>query len=283
MAVVLDFLVLVLAGGAVGYAVGLTGVGGGSLMTPILLLMGYPPPVAIGTDLLYAGLTKSGGMLVHHRKGHVVWRTVALMACGSIPVTLLLHFTLLSNEAFRSLPHFDQLLTTTLGVMLLLTSMVIVLNKHISRYIEARARLRNGNGNGHANGNGNGNGNGSLQRNAWTVLLGALLGLCVTLSSVGAGAFGAAALFLLLPKMPSVRIVGTDIAHAVPLTLLGGLGYLANGLVDFRLLAALLCGSLPGIYLGSHTGGRIPERLLRGILVVALLSLGVKFTFFGAH
>lgn len=281
MAVVLDFLVLVLAGGAVGYAVGLTGVGGGSLMTPILLLMGYPAPVAIGTDLLYAGLTKSGGMLVHHRKGHVVWRTVLLMAAGSLPMTLLLHFTLLNNEDFRSMPHFERLLTTTLGVMLLLTSLVIVLNKHISRFIEARARLRNDNGNGH--GNVRTNGNGSLQRDIWTFLLGALLGLCVTLSSVGAGAFGAAALFLLLPKLPSVKIVGTDIAHAVPLTLLGGAGYLLNGLVDFRLLAALLCGSLPGIYLGSHTGGRIPEGLLRGILVVALLGLGVKFTFFGAH
>ena len=271
----LDFLVLVVAGGVVGYAVGLTGVGGGSLMTPILLLMGYPAPVAIGTDLLYAGITKSGGMVVHHRQGHVVWRTVVLMAAGSLPVTLFLHFVVL-NEEFRSMPHFDKLLTTVLGVMLLVTSAVIALNRKISQLIEARAaRLKARNGNG-SNG-------GSRQRDIWTILLGALLGLCVTLSSVGAGAFGAAILFLLLPKLPAVRIVGTDIAHAVPLTLLAGAGYLINGLVNFGLLLALLCGSLPGIYLGSRAGERVPEALLRGILVTALFSLGVKFVFFGAH
>jgi uncharacterized membrane protein YfcA len=262
-----DFLLLVLAGGVVGYAVGLTGVGGGSLMTPILLLMGYPAPVAIGTDLLYAGLTKASGMMVHHRKGNVAWRTVGLMAAGSLPVTMLLNFWLLDSE-FRELPYYEKLLTTTLGVMLLLTSVVVVLQKRISRRMEA---------------NGNKNGNSEQRRDIWTFLLGILLGVCVTLSSVGAGAFGAAALFLLLPKLPSVRIVGTDIAHAVPLTLLGGAGYLYNDLVDFELLLALLCGSLPGIYLGSHTGSRIPETLLRGILVVALFALGIKFIFFSGH
>jgi uncharacterized membrane protein YfcA len=262
-----DFLLLVLAGGVVGYAVGLTGVGGGSLMTPILLLMGYPAPVAIGTDLLYAGLTKASGMMVHHRKGNVAWRTVGLMAAGSLPVTMLLNFWLLDSE-FRELPYYEKLLTTTLGVMLLLTSVVVVLQKRISRRMEA---------------NGNKNGNSEQRRDIWTFLLGILLGVCVTLSSVGAGAFGAAALFLLLPKLPSVRIVGTDIAHAVPLTLLGGAGYLYNDLVDFELLLALLCGSLPGIYLGSHTGSRIPENLLRGILVVALFALGIKFIFFSGH
>lgn len=263
-----DFLLLVLAGGVVGYAVGLTGVGGGSLMTPILLLMGYPAPVAIGTDLLYAGLTKSGGMMVHHRKGNVAWRTVGLMAAGSLPVTVLLNFWLLDSD-FRELPYYEKLLTTTLGVMLLLTSVVVVLQKRISRRIEAN--------------NSSNTGNGERRRDVWTFLLGILLGTCVTLSSVGAGAFGAAALFLLLPKLPSVRIVGTDIAHAVPLTLLGGAGYLYNGLVDFELLLALLCGSLPGIYLGSHTGSRIPEILLRWILVLALFALGIKFIFFSGH
>lgn len=280
MAVLLDFLVLVVAGGAVGFAVGLTGVGGGSLMTPILLLMGYPAPVAIGTDLLYAGVTKSSGMIVHHRKGHVVWRTVLLMAAGSLPVTLLLHFTLLSNANFREHPDFERLLTSALGVMLLLTALVILLNKKIARFIQVRASR---NGNGHGNGTANGNGNGTLKRDLLTFLLGALLGLCVTLSSVGAGAFGAAALFILLPKLPAVRVVGTDIAHAVPLTLFGGLSYVLNGLVDFRLLGALLCGSLPGIYFGSHVSSNIPETFLRRLLALMLFGLGVKFVFFGAH
>jgi len=267
----MDFLTLVLAGGLVGYAVGLTGVGGGSLMTPIILLMGYPPPVAIGTDLLYAGLTKAGGMVVHHQKGNVRWRTVLLMAAGSLPVTLLLNFWLLDAD-IHALPWYESLLTTTLGIMLLLTSLVVLFKNHIQRRI-------------HANGNGTvrEEGEADLKRDVLTFLLGVLLGVCVTLSSVGAGAFGAAALFMLLPKLSSVRIVGTDIAHAVPLTLLGGLGYLYNGLVDFMLLGGLLCGSLPGIYLGSHTGSRIPEGLLRGILVAALFALGVKFIFFSGH
>lgn len=271
----MDFLTLVAAGGLVGYAVGLTGVGGGSLMTPILLLMGYPPPVAIGTDLLYAGLTKAGGMVVHHQKGNVLWRTVLVMAAGSLPVTLLLNFWLLDAD-IHALPWYEKLLTTTLGIMLLLTSLVVLFKNHIQRRIEA-----NGNGNGQsATGK---DGNAGLRHDVLTFLLGILLGVCVTLSSVGAGAFGAAALFMLLPKVSSVRIVGTDIAHAVPLTLLGGLGYLYNDQVDFMLLVGLLCGSLPGIYLGSHTGHRVPDHLLRGILVAALFALGIKFIFFSGH
>ncbi len=271
----MDFLTLVLAGGLVGYAVGLTGVGGGSLMTPILLLMGYPPPVAIGTDLLYAGLTKAGGMVVHHQKGNVMWRTVVLMAAGSLPVTLLINFWLLDAD-IHDLPWYESLLTTTLGIMLLLTSVVVLFKNHIQRRMAANGNQQDDAGAGE-------NGAASRKRDVLTLLLGVLLGVCVTLSSVGAGAFGAAALFMLLPKLSSVRIVGTDIAHAVPLTLLGGLGYLYNGLVDFMLLGGLLCGSLPGIYLGSHTGSRIPEGLLRGILVAALFALGVKFIFFSGH
>jgi uncharacterized membrane protein YfcA len=269
----LEFLTLVLAGGLVGYAVGLTGVGGGSLMTPILLLMGYPPPVAIGTDLLYAGLTKVGGMVVHHRKGNVLWRTVCLMAAGSLPVTMLLNFWLLDAD-IHNLPWYERLLTTTLGIMLLLTSMVVLFKNHIQRRMAANGGGSTSPGDGTDS---------NLKRDIWTFLLGVLLGVCVTLSSVGAGAFGAAALFMLLPKVSAVRIVGTDIAHAVPLALLGGLGYLYNGKVDFALLGGLLCGSLPGIYLGSHTGTRIPEGILRGILVTALCVLGIKFIFFSGH
>lgn len=195
----LDFLTLVLAGGLVGYAVGLTGVGGGSLMTPILLLMGYPPPVAIGTDLLYAGLTKAGGMVVHHNKGNVLWRTVLVMAAGSLPVTMLLNFWLLDAD-IHDLPWYERLLTTTLGIMLLLTSAVVLFKNHIQRRLEA-----NGNG---AAGKGDGS-DADLKRDVWTFLLGVLLGVCVTLSSVGAGAFGAAVLFMLLPKVSAVRIASS--------------------------------------------------------------------------
>ena len=261
-----EFLTLAGAGALVGYAVGLTGVGGGSLMTPILLLLGYPAPVAIGTDLLYAGLTKSSGMYFHHRRGNVVWRTMLLLATGSIPITLLLSIWLLNSD-FRNQEGFETLLTTTLGIMLLMTATVVCFQKKIQH------RLSGNLSSAHVD-------LPSRARDVLTVLLGLLLGFCVTLSSVGAGAFGAAALFLLFPMIPTVRIVGTDIAHAVPLTLVGGLGYLYNGLVDFSLLLGLLSGSIPGIWLGTHTGAFVPDKVMRTILVIALTGLGIKFAFF---
>lgn len=278
---VTDFLVLMLAGGAVGYLIGLTGVGGGSLMTPILLLLGYPTPVAIGTDLLYAGITKAGGVVVHHQKGNVIWRTMWLMSLGSLPVTLALNLWILDAD-FRDLPIYERLLTTTLGIMLLLTSIVLVLQKRIQRRINGNRQGVETSGDGQI-AQAHVEGRMGLKRDLLTFLLGILLGVCVTLSSVGAGAFGAAVLFMLLPFVAPVRIVGTDIAHAVPLTLLAGLGYLYNGLVDFQLLGALLCGSLPGIWLGSHNGSKIPQHWLRAILVSALFFLGARFAFFAGH
>jgi uncharacterized membrane protein YfcA len=262
----IEILTLVGAGALVGYAVGLTGVGGGSLMTPILLLLGYPAPVAIGTDLLYAGITKSGGMLFHHRRGNVAWRTTLLLAAGSIPMTLLLNLWLLDHD-FRQQAGYEELLTTVLGIMLLVTATVVGFQRKIQHRLSgdlssAHVILP------------------SRGRDMITVSLGLLLGISVTLSSVGAGAFGAAVLFLLFPTLPTVKIVGTDIAHAVPLTLVGGLGYLYNGQVDFSLLAGLLCGSIPGIWLGSHTGALVPEKIMRSILVLALTGLGIKFAFF---
>lgn len=264
----MEFLLHIAAGASVGFAIGLTGVGGGSLMTPLLLLFGYPAPVAIGTDLLYAALTKAGGAVAQHRAGNVDWKIVALLAAGSIPVSILLHLVLLGST-FQDTPTYEKLLTTSLGIMLIITaSILIVRNKLRSKALDEQASAW-------------------LQavhrhRAAVTWAMGLLLGACVTLSSVGAGAFGAAILLTLYARHSTVRIVGTDIAHAVPLTFIAGFGYLVAGYVDLVLLASLLLGSLPAIHLGSRVSAQVPDKLLQRVLILILLSLGVYYSAFGS-
>lgn len=262
----MDFLQYVLAGAGVGFLVGLTGVGGGSLMTPLLLLFGFSAPVAIGTDLLYAAITKTGGALAHHRHGNVDWKIVLLLGAGSVPVSLLVHLAIVSSDLLSD-ENFEDLLTSSLGVMLIVTSIILILkNKLIKKSLEDQPGTFMGFLHGH--------------RNSATLLMGMLLGFCVTLSSVGAGAFAAAVLMVIYAQTGTARIIGTDVAHAVPLTLLAGLGYLINGYVNFALLLSLLVGSLPAIYLGSHLSHRVPDKLLQNILTVLLLSLGTKYAFF---
>lgn len=267
----IDFVLLVLSGGLVGFAIGLTGVGGGSLMTPILLLLGYPAPVAIGTDLLYAALTKSSGVFFHHKKQNVDWKAMALLAAGSIPVSIGLSL-LVMNAGLAENAQYESLLTSFLGIMLVITALVIGFQKHIQK------RLNNGNiPEPHHGLEPPFYGYPQKHTAIMTFLLGLLLGFCVTMASVGAGAIGAAILFLLYPRWKATTVVGTGIAHAVPLTLVAGLGYLANGLVDMVLLGSLLIGSLPGIYLGTHVGSLFPDKVMRAILVALLLLLGLYF------
>ncbi|MBT6042404.1 MAG: sulfite exporter TauE/SafE family protein [Gammaproteobacteria bacterium] len=267
-----DFFILVFSGALVGFAIGLTGVGGGSLMTPILLLIGYPAPIAIGTDLLYAAFTKCSGVFFHHRKQNVNWKAMALLAAGSIPVSIA--FTVVVRKyALAENENYEEILTTFLGVMLVLTSLVIMFQQQIQR------RLRSGKETPPHHGIEPPFYGFPQQHTAiMTLILGMVLGICVTLASVGAGAIGAAILFLLYPLWNATTVVGTGIAHAVPLTLVAGLGYLANGLVDMTLLVSLLVGSLPGIFLGTHVGSLFPDKVMRGILISALLLLGLYFT-----
>ena len=258
---------LILSGAVVGFAIGLTGVGGGSLMTPILLLFNYPVAIAIGTDLLFAAITKSSGMFFHHRHGHVDWRTTALLAAGSIPVSIFINLFII-DPSLSDVESFAAFLTSFLGVMLILTALVMLFNRIIQ----------------HRQSNDEGPKDKAYfhflrkHRTLLVLILGIVLGICVTLSSVGAGAFGAAILFILFPSWQTKHVVGTDIAHAVPLTLVAGLGYLFNGLVDYSLLLALIVGSLPGIYLGTRLGAVLSESLLRGVLIIALLILGINFS-----
>lgn len=250
------------AGFIVGFIVGMTGVGGGSLMTPILVfLFGIKPAIAVGTDLLYAAITKSGGILVHHRNQTVSWNIVGLMALGSVPSSLISVFIL--KHLTEAGINYDRVITLTLSVALILTSLVLLFKEPLRRLSkeEASVAVR------------------AIHRRyarQLTVLAGFLIGVLVTFSSVGAGALGAAILLFLYPQLRTINIVGTDLAHAVPITAIAGIGHAHIGTVDYLLLGSLLVGSLPGIYLGSHTGKLLPDRVIRPLLACLLLLIGVR-------
>jgi uncharacterized membrane protein YfcA len=234
-----DNLLISLSGFLVGLLVGQTGTGGGSLMTPLLvLLFGIHPATAVGTDLLYASATKSVGTLVHGMNHTVDWRIVGRLAGGSVPATaatllLLSRFDLNTGGAGAAI-------SAILGVMLLLTALALVFRRPF---------------------------------------VGVLLGILVTISSVGAGALGVTALLLLYPRLPMATIVGSDIAHAVPLTLLAGIGHWLMGSTNWLLLAWLLAGSIPGIVIGSYLAVRVPDAVLRPILAATLAVVAGKLLF----
>ncbi|MBV2234323.1 MAG: sulfite exporter TauE/SafE family protein [Sterolibacterium sp.] len=252
-----------LAGFVVGAIVGLTGIGGGSLMTPLLvLLFGIHPATAVGTDLLYAAITKSGGSIVHARRGSVDWRIVKRLTAGSVPASLLT-LILTHNLAPEGLGGATRLISVTLGIALLLTALSLIFRRQLQAYAQQTLPAT-----------------ASPQHQTRTALLtvvaGAFLGILVTISSVGAGALGTMALLFLYPRLSALRIVGSELAHAVPLTLVAGLGHWWLGSVDWTLLGSLLLGSLPGIYLGSHLAARVPERILRSTLATMLILVGSK-------
>jgi hypothetical protein len=246
------------AGFLVGALVGMTGVGGGSLMTPILvLLFNFHPATAVGTDLLYASVTKSVGTAVHH-KGHTVdWHIVGGLACGSVPASLITLF-LMSRGGIMG-PHYAVILNLLLGGALFLTAFAVFFRPWILRAAGPSFQ-----------------GVPEARISHWTVILGAILGVLVSITSVGAGALGTTALLLLYPKLPVSRIAGSDIAHAVPLTLIAGIGHWLMGSVDFTLMLALLIGSIPGIIVGSLLSSRSSDSVLRPVLAITLLVVSVK-------
>ena len=252
----MDWIAIV-SGFGVGAIVGLTGVGGGSLMTPLLLsVFKLNPAIAIGTDLWFAAITKTAGSVSHHHAGHVQWRITALLLAGSIPASLatigLMHLTGVTKG-------WASALTFSLGIALLLTAVTVAYKKfwhtlglRLEQWLPEH------------------------RKPALTVLCGLVLGVLVSLSSIGAGAIGATLILLLYPRLRPHQIVGTDIAHAVPLTLVAGIGHATLGHVDWPLLGALLIGSIPGIWIGAQLTRRMPERFVRALLCMALVTAGVK-------
>lgn len=257
----MDIILYILAGAAVGFVVGITGIGGGALMTPLLLVFGFPPNIAVGTDLLYASITKASGVIGHHRQKHVEWKLVKLLAIGSLPAALITGYCL--QSVFEDSDSYETLIKNSLGFMLLLTACVVMLRKPLQRFTLKHQSQNN-----------------DKARDILTLVMGIVLGVLVTLTSVGAGAIGTAVLMLLYPALRSSSVVGTDIAHAVPLTLCAGIVHLLLGNVDFGLLFALLIGSIPAIQLGSKVSHHLPESVLKPLLASILFFLGAKYAFF---
>ena len=230
-------------------------------MTPLLvLLFGIHPATAVGTDLLYAGLTKISGSIVHNFNGAIDWRITRRLASGSAPAAVL---TLLALSYFgRDAKSTGAAHHTVLGLALLLTAAALVFRKWLLAKVAAMVERLD-----------------ERRIGVLTVVLGALLGVLVSISSVGAGAIGVTALLMLYPKMPIVRIVGSDIAHAVPLTLIAGAGHWWIGSVDGSLLVSLLVGSISGIAIGSHFASRVPEKVLRPLVAGTLAVVGGRLVF----
>jgi len=250
-------LTAIAAGFGVGLIVGITGVGGGSLMTPLLMtVFRLPAPIAVGTDLWFAAVTKSGGAWAHWRHGHVNWALTRRLLTGSVPAAVL---TLSAMGFFGIGKGFATSMSLGLGIALLLTAVVVAfrpswqaLGLRLERWIpEAR-------------------------KPALTVACGALLGVLVSITSIGAGAIGATLILLLYPRLEAKQIVGSDIAHAVPLTFVAAIGHTLLGHIDWLLLGQLLIGSLPGIYLGAQLTRRMPDGLVRTLLCASLVMAGWK-------
>ena len=247
-----------LAGLMVGMLVGMTGVGGGSLMTPLLILLfNFHPTTAVGTDLLYASATKSVGTAVHGRHGTVDWTIVRRLATGSLPAAIITLFIVsrFSHEA----KAVAAIISLALGALLIISGLLVQFRAWAVEWLRALVGELD-----------------AVRTARYTIVMGVALGFLVSLTSVGAGAIGMTVLLVLYPRAPVVRLVGSDIAHAVPLTLIAGTAHFLSGNVDVSLLLSLLIGSVPGIILGSLAATRVSERVLRPILAITLVIIGTK-------
>lgn len=251
----------VVLGLLVGTLVGVTGVGAGSLVTPALALSGVPPAIAVGTDLAYAAVSKSFGALVHGMQRTLDLRLAGLLAAGSVPAAAVAVGVLAATGGHA----MSGFVTAALAVALILTALALLVGRtriaSFATLYEARI---------------------APNRGTLTVAAGAVLGVLVAVSSIGAGALGAVLLVALYPSMPASRVAGVDIAHAVPLTLVASLGHLWLGTIDFTLVSNLLLGSIPGIVLGSLFAGRLPDALVRRLLAFVLLYAGGRLAFAAA-
>lgn len=255
-------LSFVLSGFAVGLLVGMTGVGGGSLMTPLLtLLFGVSPSVAVGTDLAFAAITKSAGTFTHRLRGTINWHIVKLLCLGALPSAVLATLWLKEFGALNK--EIGLIIRYSIASSVLLTVAALLFKSKLMTWINSHPEYQlQGKGLAGA-----------------TILSGVVLGALVTISSIGAGAIGATLLVILYPRLSPAEIAGTDIAYAVPLTAIAAFGHWYLGSIDWVLLATLLVGSVPGITLGSWIARAVPERFLRGLLATTLTTVAAKLIF----
>jgi uncharacterized membrane protein YfcA len=246
------------AGLAVGIAVGATGVGGGSLMTPILILFyGISPTVAVGTDLLYASISKAFGVGLHVRNRSLDWKLVGWLSIGSVPAALL---TLVFLHVQPQGKELDQMIKLVLAVAILVTAVFTLVQEPLLRLIKRSGRQP------------------MALPDHWqrplTVICGVAIGALVTISSVGAGVIGMMLLLLIYPKHPPIRLVGSDLAHAVIITAIAGLGHAGLGAINWPMLAALLVGAIPGIWIGTRIGFRLNALVLKKLIAALLIFVG---------
>jgi len=249
----------IVSGFAVCLLVGMTGVGGGSLMTPLLtLLFGVSPSVAVGTDLAFASITKTAGTFTHRLRGTVRWDVVRHLCMGALPAAVLATIAL---KIFGGLTkEIGQIIRYSIAGSVLLTVVALLFKSKMMTWINAHPEKQ-------------------LQGRKLmiaTIGAGALLGTLVTVSSIGAGAIGATLLVMLYPRMSAAEVAGTDIAYAVPLTAIAAFGHWWLGSINWELLFSLLLGSVPGITLGSWVARSVPEKFLRALLAMTLTGVAVK-------
>jgi uncharacterized membrane protein YfcA len=249
----------IFSGALVGLLVGLTGVGGGSLMTPILtLIFGVAPTTAVGTDLAFAALTKGIGTAAHRLHGNVKWNIVGLLCAGSLTTATASIFALKQLGPISK--DWVHLITFSIGVSVLLTALSLTVRTRILEWVKKNPKkMPHGVG-----------------LTMTTIFVGGVIGILVTISSIGAGAIGATLILMLYPHLKTAEVAGTDIAYAVPLTALAGLGHWWLGNVDFSLLFGLLLGSVPAIWLGAKLSSTLPEKFTRTALAITLLLVGIK-------
>jgi uncharacterized membrane protein YfcA len=241
--------IIILGGFAVGFLVGLTGVGAGSLMTPFLISgIGISPVLAVGTDLLFASITKASAAWRHHALGNVNWPIVRWLAMGSLPgATIVLGWIYLAEPDVHVLA---AVIRKVLAFALVVSALCVAAYPLLKRYAMVASEV--------------------TVRPGPTWVLGLVLGVLVALTSVGAGAIGVVALTALYSSLSARRLVGTDIVHAIPLTFLAGASHFGMGNVDLKILGFLLIGSVPGIALGSRITGLVPDWVLRVTLALVL-------------
>lgn len=255
-------LTYVISGFAVGLLVGLTGVGGGSLMTPLLtLLFGVSPSVAVGTDLAFAATTKAAGTMAHRYRRTVHWDIVRHLCFGALPAAVLATIAL---KYFGTLDkHINQIIRYSIAGSVLLTVVALLFRGRMQAWMTRHPEKQLQ----------------GAKLTATTIAVGAILGTLVTISSIGAGAIGATILVLLYPRLSPAEIAGTDIAYAVPLTAIAAFGHWWLGSINWMLLAALLLGSVPGITIGSLAAKAVPEKILRALLATTLTGVAAKMVF----
>lgn len=246
------------AGLLVGTAVGATGVGGGSLMTPILIMFyGISPAVAVGTDLLYASISKAFGVVLHGRNGSLDWKIVAWLSAGSVPAALL---TVLFVHLHGVDDELNRIIKLVLAVAVMITATVSIFQDRFWRALQRNrsdvVEWLHGPG-----------------QRPMTVVCGVLIGTVVTISSVGAGVIGMMMLLLLYPKHSPIGLVGSDLAHAVLITGIAGLGHAGIGTVNYSMLLYLLVGALPGIWIGSRIGFRLSDQALKRTIAGLLIFI----------